>query len=136
MYRTFFPILFGSSLVSMPTRITRPIRQYHHDKQILYGPLQIQPKVEFYNISYTVCGFHLCLCCAVSLLTRLWISQITSKRASLEDKDLQCPIILPEIIHFELALGQLSPQECNTFAVTTLGDKLHVKNKRGRQHGL
>ena len=62
---------------------------------------------------------------------RLWISQLTSKRALLEDKDLASPILLPEIIYLELALGRLSPQECNTFSIPTLGDDLMEKDGRG-----
>ncbi len=42
------------------------------------------------------------------------------------------PILLPEIIYLELVLGCLSPQECNTFAVPTLGDDLSLKDRRGK----
>jgi hypothetical protein len=55
---------------------------------------------------------------------RLWISQLTSKRALLEDKELKSPILLPEIIYLELALGRFSSLECNTFSIPTLGDDL------------
>jgi hypothetical protein len=63
---------------------------------------------------------------------RLWISQLTSKRALLEDKELTSPILLPEIIYLELALGRFSSVECNTFAIPTLGDDLSEKDRKGR----
>ncbi len=64
---------------------------------------------------------------------RLWISQLTSKRALLEDKELKSPILLPpEIIYLELALGRFSPLEGNTFAIPTLGDDLFGLDRRGR----
>jgi hypothetical protein len=63
---------------------------------------------------------------------RLWVSQVTSKRALLEDKDLRHPILLPEIVYLELVLGRISPQEANTFEIPTLGDDLSATNSRGK----
>ena len=52
---------------------------------------------------------------------KLWVSQVTSKRALLEDKDLRHPILLPEIVYLELVLGRISPQR-----------KLYDDIKKGR----
>jgi hypothetical protein len=63
---------------------------------------------------------------------KLWVSQVTSKRALLEDKDLRQPILLPEIVYLELILGRISPQEANTFEIPTLGDDLSAVDRRGK----
>jgi hypothetical protein len=42
---------------------------------------------------------------------RVWISQVLTRRALLEDTRLPTPIVLPETLYLELTVGQMSAQE-------------------------
>ncbi len=42
---------------------------------------------------------------------KLWISQVMTRRALLEDPRLLTPVMLPETLYLELTVGQMSAQE-------------------------
>jgi hypothetical protein len=44
---------------------------------------------------------------------KVWISQVLTRRALLEDIKLPLPILLPETLYLELTVGQMSHQETN-----------------------
>ncbi len=48
---------------------------------------------------------------------KLWVSQVLTRRALLEDPQLPSPILLPEILYLELTLGQMSPAETTVFHI-------------------
>ncbi len=46
---------------------------------------------------------------------KLWISQILTRKALLEDPKLHTPILLPECSYLEILVGQMSAQETTVF---------------------
>jgi hypothetical protein len=62
---------------------------------------------------------------------KLWVSQVLTHRALLEDPQLPSQILLPEMLYLELTLGQMSPVETTVFDIPALGDDLTEKNQRG-----
>ena len=62
---------------------------------------------------------------------KLWISQVLTRRALLEDPQLPSQIFLPEILYLELTLGQMSPAETTVFDIPAIGDDLTEKTHRG-----
>ena len=62
---------------------------------------------------------------------KLWVSQVLTRRALLEDPLLPSQIILPEILYLELTLGQMSPAETTVFDIPAIGDDLMEKTQRG-----
>ncbi len=62
---------------------------------------------------------------------KLWVSQVLTRRALLEDPQLPSPILLPEILYLELTLGQMSPAETTVFSIPPIGDDLAEKNGYG-----
>ncbi len=63
---------------------------------------------------------------------KLWISQILTRKALLEDPKLPSPIFLPEALYLELLVGQMSAQETTVFDCPSIGDDLSAKDARGR----
>jgi hypothetical protein len=63
---------------------------------------------------------------------KLWISQVMTRRALLEDAKLLAPITLPETLYLELTVGQLSAQETTVFDCPCIGDDLNERGKVGR----
>ena len=63
---------------------------------------------------------------------KLWVSQILTRKALLEDPKLPAPIILPEALYLELLVGQMSAQETTVFDCPSIGDDLSAKDTRGR----
>jgi hypothetical protein len=63
---------------------------------------------------------------------KLWVSQILTRKALLEDPKLPAPIILPEALYLELLVGQMSAQEATIFDCPSIGDDLSAKDMRGR----
>jgi hypothetical protein len=63
---------------------------------------------------------------------KLWISQILTRKALLEDPKLPAPIILPEALDLELLVGQISAQEMTFFDCPSIGDDLSAKDARER----
>ncbi len=63
---------------------------------------------------------------------KLWISQILTRKALLEDPRLPAPINLPEALYIELLVGQMSAQETTVFDCPSIGDDLSAKDARGR----
>ena len=59
---------------------------------------------------------------------KLWISQILTRRALLEDPKLPAPVILPETLYLELTIGQMSAQELTLFEFPCIGDDLNVRD--------
>jgi hypothetical protein len=55
---------------------------------------------------------------------KLWVSQVLTRRALLEDPQLPTPITLPETLYLELTLGQMSPAETTVFNIPAIGDDL------------
>jgi hypothetical protein len=75
-------------------------------------------------------------CLALSRLKRksgstakLWISQVMTRRALLEDPRLPTPVMLPETLYLELTVGQMSAQETTLFEFPCIGDDLNEKNR-------
>jgi hypothetical protein len=62
---------------------------------------------------------------------KLWVSQVTTRRALLEDPQLPAPITLPETLYLELTLGQMSPAETTIFDIPAIGDDLSAKDGCG-----
>jgi hypothetical protein len=58
---------------------------------------------------------------------KLWVSQVLTRRALLEDSQLPTPITLPETLYLELTLGQMSPAETTVFNIPAIGDDLSVR---------
>jgi hypothetical protein len=63
---------------------------------------------------------------------KIWISQILTRKALLEDPKLPSPIELPEALYLELLVGQMSAQETTVFDCPSIGDDLSAKDHRGR----
>jgi hypothetical protein len=63
---------------------------------------------------------------------KLWISQILTRKALLEDPKLPAPIVLPEALCLELLVGQMSAQETTVFDCPAIGDDLSARDARGR----
>ena len=63
---------------------------------------------------------------------KLWISQVYTRKALLEDSKLGSPIFLPETLYLELLVGQMSAQETTVFdGLPSIGDDLLAKDARG-----
>jgi hypothetical protein len=68
---------------------------------------------------------------------KLWISQVLTRKALLEDPKLPSPIVLPEALYLELLVGHMSAQETTVFDCPSIGDDLSAKDHRGRaKYGL
>ena len=64
---------------------------------------------------------------------KLWISQVLTKKALLEDPKLPAPVLLPEALYLEILVGQMSAQETTIFDhCPSIGDDLSTKDARGR----
>ncbi len=63
---------------------------------------------------------------------KLWISQVLTRKALLEDPKLPAPITLPEALYLEILVGQMSAQETTVFDCPSIGDDLSAKDGRGR----
>ena len=62
---------------------------------------------------------------------KLWVSQVMTRRALLEDPQLPTPIALPETLYLELTLGQMSPAETTVFDIPAIGDDLSARDAYG-----
>ena len=62
---------------------------------------------------------------------KVWISQVLTRRALLEDPRLPTPILLPEALYLELTVGQMSNQETTLFECPCIGDDLNAKDRSG-----
>ncbi len=63
---------------------------------------------------------------------KLWVSQIYTRKALLEDPKLSSPIHLPEALYLEILVGQMSAQETTVFdGILSIGDDLLAKDGRG-----
>jgi hypothetical protein len=62
---------------------------------------------------------------------KLWVSQVLTRRALLEDPQLPTPITLPETLYLELTLGQMSPAETTVFDIPAIGDDPSDKDGYG-----
>ncbi len=63
---------------------------------------------------------------------KLWISQVLTRKALLEEPKLPAPITLPEALYLEIIVGQMSAQETTVFDCPSIGDDLSAKDGRGR----
>jgi hypothetical protein len=64
---------------------------------------------------------------------KLWISQILTRKALLEDPKLGTPIALPESLYLEILVGQMSAQEATVFEnCPSIGDNLQEKDWTGK----
>jgi hypothetical protein len=66
---------------------------------------------------------------------KLWISQVLTRKALLEDPKLPAPILLPEALYLEILVGQMSaPPSVTTIfdSCPSIGDDLSAKDGRGR----
>jgi hypothetical protein len=64
---------------------------------------------------------------------KLWISQVFTRKALLEDPKLGTPIALPESLYLEILVGQMSAQETTVFDdCPSIGDDLHEKDWTGK----
>ena len=65
---------------------------------------------------------------------KLWISQVLTKKALLEDPKLPAPIHLPECLYLEILVGQMSAQETTVFEhCPAIGDDLLQKTVLGQR---
>ena len=62
---------------------------------------------------------------------KIWISQVLTRRALLEDSKLPTPVILPETLYLELTVGQMSAQETTLFECPCIGDDLNARDRSG-----
>ena len=63
---------------------------------------------------------------------KLWVSQVMTRKALLEDVKLDNPITLPESLYLEILVGQMSAQETTVFeGCPAIGDNLSAVNARG-----
>jgi hypothetical protein len=62
---------------------------------------------------------------------KLWISQVMTRRALLEDPRLPTPVMLPETLYLELTVGQISAQETTLFEFPCIGDDLNERDRQG-----
>jgi hypothetical protein len=60
---------------------------------------------------------------------KLWLSQVMTRRALLEDPKLPAPIMLPETLDMELTVGQLSTQKTTVFDCPCIGDDLDKRDR-------
>jgi hypothetical protein len=64
---------------------------------------------------------------------KLWISQILTRKALLEDPKLGTPISLPESLYLDILVGQMSAQEATVFEnCPSIGDNLLEKDWTGK----
>ncbi len=64
---------------------------------------------------------------------KLWISQVLTRKALLEDPKLPAPILLPECLYLEILVGQMSAQETTVFDhCPSIGDNLLQKTIMGQ----
>ena len=64
---------------------------------------------------------------------KLWVSQIYTRKALLEDPKLGSPIQLPEALYLEILVGQMSAQETTVFdGIPSIGDDLLAKDAKGQ----
>ncbi len=64
---------------------------------------------------------------------KLWISQILTRKALLEDPKLGTSIALPESLYLEILVGQMSAQEATVFEnCPSIGDDLQEKDWTGK----
>ncbi len=63
---------------------------------------------------------------------KLWLSQVMTRRALLEDPKLPAPIRLPETLYMELTVGQLSAQETTVFDYPCIGCDLNETDRSER----
>ncbi len=65
---------------------------------------------------------------------KLWISQVLTRKALLEDPKLPAPIQLPECLYLEILVGQMSAQEMTVFDnCPSIGDDLLQKTLMGQK---
>jgi hypothetical protein len=62
---------------------------------------------------------------------KVWISQVLTRRALVEDTKLPTPIILPQTLYLELTVGQMSAQETTLFECPCIGGDLNVRDRSG-----
>jgi hypothetical protein len=62
---------------------------------------------------------------------KVWISQVLTRRALLEDTKLPTPIILLETLYLELTVGQMSAQETTLFECPCIDDDLNLRDRSG-----
>jgi len=63
---------------------------------------------------------------------KLWVSQVYTRKALLEDSKLGSPVHLPEALYLEILVGQMSAQETTVFdGIPSIGDDLLSKDARG-----
>jgi hypothetical protein len=62
---------------------------------------------------------------------KLWLSQVMTRRAMLEDPKLPAPVHLPETLYLEITVGQLSAQETTVFDCPCIADDLDKKDRSG-----
>jgi hypothetical protein len=62
---------------------------------------------------------------------KVWISQVLTRRALLEETKLPTPIMLPETLYLELTVGQMSHQETTLFECPCIGDDLNERDRSG-----
>jgi hypothetical protein len=63
---------------------------------------------------------------------KVWISQVLTRRALLEDTKLPTPVMLPETLYMELTVGQMSiSQETTLFECPCIGDDLNERDRSG-----
>jgi hypothetical protein len=64
---------------------------------------------------------------------KLWISQVFTRKALLEDPKLGTSIALPESLYLDILVGQMSAQETTVFDdCPSIGDDLHEKDWTGK----
>jgi hypothetical protein len=63
---------------------------------------------------------------------KVWISQVLTRRALLEDTRLPTPIVLPETLYLELTVGQMSAHETTLFECPCIGDDLNARTRAGK----
>jgi hypothetical protein len=63
---------------------------------------------------------------------KVWISQVLTRRALLEDTRLPTPILLSETLYLELTVGQMSAQETTLFECPCIGDDLNSRIRTGQ----
>jgi hypothetical protein len=64
-------------------------------------------------------------------MAKVWISQVLTHRALLEDTKLPTPIKLPETLYLELTVGQMSHQETTLFECPCIDDDLNARRRAG-----
>jgi hypothetical protein len=65
---------------------------------------------------------------------KLWVSQVYTRKALLEDPKLGTPVLLPEALYLEILVGQMSAQEMTVFNnCPAIGDDLTVSQRFERK---